>query len=114
MVGVGITAADVGGTAVGEAQADSTQSRRRVEKMRMSVNIIQRIPKVPLQLGGSVKDPSSEGSKKIQCACLRCGLCSIMHPQLAKDLFDIPAHGADCEQKFAGNFRVGVTLRHQL
>jgi len=45
-----IVAVEVGGSgvgntgvAVGEAQADSTQSRRRVEKMRMAVNIIQRI-----------------------------------------------------------------------
>jgi len=53
------------GVAAGEAQADSIQSRRRVEKIRMSVNIIQRIRKVPLQLGGSVKDPSREGSNQI-------------------------------------------------
>jgi hypothetical protein len=33
----------VAGVAFGEAQADSTHSRRRVEKMRMAVNIIQRI-----------------------------------------------------------------------
>ena len=31
----------VAGVAVGEAQADSTQNRRRVVMMRMSVNIIQ-------------------------------------------------------------------------
>jgi len=33
----------VAGVAVREAQADSTQSRRRVEKMRMAVNIIHGI-----------------------------------------------------------------------
>ncbi|MBE0671168.1 MAG: hypothetical protein IH588_11315 [Anaerolineales bacterium] len=40
------------GVAVGEAQADRTHSRRRDEMMRMSVNIIQRIRKIPIQLGG--------------------------------------------------------------
>jgi len=42
-VGVGGKGVGEAGVDIGEAQADSTQSRRTVEKMRMSVNIIQRI-----------------------------------------------------------------------
>jgi hypothetical protein len=60
--GVGVA---VAGGVVGKAQADNTTSRRRVEKIRMSINIIQRIKKVPLQLEGSIKDPSCEGSNQI-------------------------------------------------
>jgi len=55
----------VAGVTVGAAQADSTTSRRRVEKIRMSITIIQRIKKIPLQLEGSIKDPSYEGSDQI-------------------------------------------------
>ena len=40
-VGVGGNGVGGKGVAVGEAQADSTQSRRRVEMMRMGVNITQ-------------------------------------------------------------------------
>ncbi len=49
---VGVGGKNVGNTGVpvGEAQADSTQSnKRKVEKMRMCLNIIQRIQKIPLQ-----------------------------------------------------------------
>jgi hypothetical protein len=56
-VGVGGGIVGDAGGAVGEAQADRTQSRR-VEKIRMSVNIIQRIQKIPIRLGGNVKDTS--------------------------------------------------------
>ena len=37
-----------------------------------------------------------------------------MHPQLAKNLFGIPADCAHCQHKLLGNFRIGMTQRHQL
>jgi len=55
----------VAGVAVEEAQADSTTSRSRVEMRRMAVNILQPIKIIPLQLGGSIKNPSSEGLYQI-------------------------------------------------
>ena len=64
-VGVGGKGVGVTGVTAEAAQADSTTSRRRIEKMRMAVNIIQRIKKIPLQLEGSIKDPSCEGSNQI-------------------------------------------------
>jgi hypothetical protein len=41
MVGVGGTEVGTEGIAVGEAQADKTQTRRRVERVRMSANILE-------------------------------------------------------------------------
>ncbi len=115
---VAVGGKDVGeagaGVATGEAQADRTTSRSRVVMMRMSINIIQRIRKIPLQLGGSIEDPSGEGLNQIYFFCLGCGLCAIMHPQLAKYLFGIPAHGTDRQHEFARNLGIGVTLCHQL
>jgi hypothetical protein len=41
MVGVGGTDVGNAGTAVGDAQADKTQTRRRIERVRMSANILE-------------------------------------------------------------------------
>jgi hypothetical protein len=65
MVGVGWAIVGDVEVAVGVAQADNTQSRRKVVMMRMSVNIIQRIRKIPIQLGGRIENPSGEGSNEI-------------------------------------------------
>ena len=46
------------GVAVWDEQADSTQSRRKVDRMRMHPNIIERIVEIPIQMDGSKKDPS--------------------------------------------------------
>ena len=113
---VGVGDKDVGddaaGVAVGEEQADSTESSRRVDMKRMRPNIMEPIQQIALQMEGSKKDPSGEGLEKIQLARFSCGLRTIMHAKFAKDLPGIPTHCAHRQHTRVRNLGVRVTQCH--